>query len=98
MALVVCVPFTVSSNDGGFSYGGGATASVEDGAGKEAIANSSSVHVRSARPLLASLLQFTILAYNIEARKSRRMVPMVTPIMIPVYLLLDRYLSRIGGW
>ena len=60
--------------------------------------NSSSVLVRSARSRLASFLQFTILVYNTEARKSRRVVPMLTPTIIPVYLPLDRGLSWIGGW
>jgi hypothetical protein len=98
VTLVIGVRFTASSNDGGFSYGGGATTSVEGRAGKGAAVSSSSVLVRSARPRLVSLLQLTILAYNIEARKSRRMVPIVAPTMIPAYLPLDRYIGLIGGW
>ena len=73
-------------------------ANVGDGPERGAMVNSSSVLTCSARPRLASLLPFTNLAYSTEARKSRRMVPMLTPIMIPVCLPLDRYLSRRGGW
>jgi len=92
VALAVCVRLVASSNDGGFSYGGGATTNVGAGAARGVMVNSSSILVP---PRLASLLWLTILAYNTEARKSRRMVPMLTPTMSPV---LDRYLSRIGGW
>lgn len=83
VALVVCVCLIASSNGGGFSYGGGDTKSVEDRAGRGAMANSSSVLIRSTRPRLASLLQSTILAYNTETKKSSRMVPMLAPTMIP---------------
>ena len=98
VALVIFVCLTASSNGGGFSYGGGDTKSVEDRAGRGAMANSSSVLTRSARPRLASLLRFTILAYKTETKKSSRMVPMLTPTMIPAYPPLGRYLSWIGGW
>jgi len=91
LTLAVCARLVASSNDGGFSYGGGATTNVGDRAARGVIVNSSSALVP---PRLASLLRLTILAYNTEARKSRVMVPMLTPIMSPV---LDRYLSRIGG-
>lgn len=88
----------VSSNDGGFSYGGGAATSAGDGTASGVNVNSSSAITRSARSRLTPLLRLTILAYNTEARKSRRMVPMLMPTMSPVYLWLDRNLSRLGGW
>ena len=89
----------VSSNDGGFSYGGGAATSAGDGMVRGVNVNSSSAMTRSARSRLSPRLRLTILAYNTEARKSRRMVPTLMPMMSPaVYLWLDRNLSRLGGW
>lgn len=76
----------VSSNDGGFSYGGGAATSTGNGAARGVKVNSSSVITLSVRSRLTPLLRLTILAYSTEARKSRRMVPTLMPTMSAVCL------------
>ena len=97
LALVTSSGLTASSNDGGCSYGGGATTSVVDGGARGVKVNSSSGISLSARSRFI-LLPLAILAYNTKAKKSKMMVPMLTPAMSPVYLRLDENLSRSGGW